>query len=228
MIKLTSVFCVLLLVSIASLIKADSSSPHTFTVTGTGQAKTAPDEVVVGVSIQLNNRTAQQVGIEVDARSADVIAYLKSSGVKDTDIQTSFVTLSPTYSYNNNSERNETPDYYTAQKSLTFTVRNLSAYDVIMTGLYDRGINGIDSIQFQLENATSYQQIARKSAIANARLIAETLMEGLGQNVGAVYTISESTNDGSGRYPVPVASYVTGNNNASYSCYHDHYRYFLL
>ena len=49
---------------------------------------------------------------------------------------------------------------------------------------------------------------------ANARLIAETLMEGLGQNVGAVYTVSEFTNDGSGQYPVPAVSYVTESNDA--------------
>lgn len=204
MTKLTSTLCFLLVVSLACVARCDDDDrePALITVTGTGIAKGTPEEVVVSVGIQLRNNTVEDVSSEVDSKSAAVIAYLKDQNVSDSDIQTSYVTLSPYYSYDSSQQGKTTPDYYTATKTLTFSLKNLSSYDEIMTNLYDLGINSVNSVNFNIRNATQRQQEARRSAVRNAKQIAQTLMSGLGARLGRVYKVSESTTDGSSEPPV--------------------------
>ena len=202
MTKISSVFGLLLLVSLACLVKSDGIAPALITVSGTGESKGQPDEVVVTVGIQVRNDSVQAVSSETDTVSSSVIAYLKSQGVEDADIQTSYVTLSPYYSYTGSEAGQTTPDYYTSQKSVTFSLKDLSAYDDIMTALYALGINSVNSVSFKIEDVTARQQEARKLAVANAKKIANTLTSGLGAKVGGVYSVSEYTTDGSNQTPI--------------------------
>ena len=201
MTKISSVFGLILLVSLACLVKSDIA-PALISVSGTGESKGQPDEVIVTVGIQVRNKTVQGVSSQTDTVSSSVIAYLKSQGVDDADIQTSYVTLSPYYSYNGNEAGQTTPDYYTSQKSVTFSLKDLSAYDDIMTALYALGINSVSSVSFKIEDVQARQQEARKKAVANAQKIAKTLTAGVGAKVGGIYSVSESTTDGSNETPI--------------------------
>ena len=202
MTKTTSILSLILLLSLACFVKSADIAPALITVTGSGESKGEPDEVSVTVGIQLRDKSVQQVSNETDSRASAVIAYLKSEGVDDSDIQTSYVTLQPYYSYTGSEAGQTSPDYYTAQQSLTFALKDLSAYDRIMTGLYDAGINSVSDISFKIENVEARKQEARKKAVANAKKIATTLTTGLGAKVGRVYTVSESTTDGSNQPPI--------------------------
>ena len=217
------ILSLVLMLSLACAVKSNDILPPLITVTGTGEAKAEPTEVSVTVGIQLRDKSVDQVSSETDSRSAAIISYLLSNGVADTNIQTSYVSLQPYYSYQSSQIGQLNPDYYTATKSITFLLKDLSAYDQIMTGLYDAGINSVSDVTFKIDNVEARKQQARKKAIANALSVAKTLVAGLGAKLNGVYKISDSTYGGNVQpvyYAQPMAmamsSYSMGA-SASYS-----------
>ena len=197
----------LLMLSLACFVSSQDILPPLLTVTGKGEAKAQPDEVSVTVGIQLRAKSVEEVSSDTDSRSAAIIAYLQSQGVADEDIQTSYVTLQPYYSYTSSEAGQTTPDYYTSQKSITFSLKDLSAYDQIMSGLYDAGINSVSDVTFKVTDDEEYKEEARKKAVTDARAIAQIITDGLGVKLGGVYSISESSY---GVIPTPPRVYYGG------------------
>ena len=194
MLKTQHILSLVLVLSLACVIKCDDDIlPPLLTVTGTGESKAQPDEVSVTVGIQLRDKSVEQVSNATDSRSAAIISYLLSNGVAEKDLQTSYVTLQPYYSYQSSQAGQLDPDYYTATKSITFSLKDLSTYDLIMTGLYDAGINSVDDVTFKVTDIEDSRQEARTKAIANAKQIAQILADGLGAKITGVYSISDSS-----------------------------------
>ena len=204
MVRTQHILSLVLMLSLACVVKSGDILPPLLTVTGTGESKAQPDEVSITVGVQLREKGVEQVSTETSSRSSAIISYLLSNGVADKDIQTSYVTLQPYFSYESTQAGNLLPDYYTSTKSITFSLKDLSTYDQIMTGLYDAGINSVDEVSFKVTDIEDRQQEARKKAIANAKQIAQTLADGLGAKLNGVYSIS----DGSSA-PPPQPVYYT-------------------
>ena len=216
------ILSLVLLVSLACVVKSNDILPPLITVSGTGEAKAEPTEVSVTVGIELRDKSVEQVSSETDSRSAAIISYLLSNGVADANVQTSYVNLQPYYSYQASQIGQLDPDYYTATKSITFLLKDLSLYDQIMTGLYDAGINSVSNVIFKIDNVEARKQQARKKAIANALSIAKTLVAGLGAKLNGVYSISDSSYGGNVQpiyyaQPMAMASYGMSASMASAS-----------
>src|SRR5688572_23535044 len=139
------IFCLLMI----QLAAADVQ-PRLISISGVGEVKLEPDEVVVSIGIEIRDVSLHTAQAEVDKRASDVIAYLKKQGIEDKYIQTSYITLQPYYSYYGSGTGKTTPDYYIAQKTMTFVLKELSKYDSIMSGLYDVGINQVNDISFKM------------------------------------------------------------------------------
>ena len=219
MLKTQHILSLVLVFSLACVIKCDDDIlPPLLTVTGTGESKAQPDEVSVTVGIQLRDKSVEQVSNATDSRSAAIISYLLSNGVAEKDVQTSYVTLQPYYSYQSSQAGQLDPDYYTATKSITFSLKDLSTYDQIMTGLYDAGINSVDDVTFKVTDIEDSRQEARTKAIANAKQIAEILADGLGAKITGVYSISDSSSVPAPRpviYNAPMAMAASAVSSAS-------------
>jgi len=183
-------FCV----CIAYLI-APTYTQRMFSVTGTGEVKTAPDEAVISIGVELRHRDLGEVNRETDERASAIITVLRENNIEDKDIQTSFVTLTPIYEYSENDTVKTTPDYYSANKAISFVLKNISNYDKIMFGLYGAGINRIDSVSFRVSDLEDQKFKARELAIENAKKIADTLTTGFGARTGRINTMSESFGD---------------------------------
>lgn len=214
MTKLYSSFVFFTIVSLMHSVRSNPIQPALITVTGTGEAKAKPDQVSVTVGIQLNDKTVQVVGKKVDSTSSAVIAYLSNNGVADKDIMTSYVTLTPYYSFQNGASQ-VTPQYYTAQKSITFTLKDIKNYDHIMEGLYGAGINSVSNVNFMLASTSAYQQQARQKAVNDAKTIANLLITNLGAKLGGVYSVSESTDGQDTTVPVYYNAREVASNAAS-------------
>jgi len=213
----TTYFLILILaVSFPSYLKADDETPPPplISISGYGEVKVRPDEVEVSIGIQLRDQDVGTLSKLIDKRSSEVIKILRNANVTDEDIETSSVSIQPYYADTSSSYGSTKPDYYIGQKSVTFTLKNISNYDSIMTKLYEAGINRVDSVVFQLsdELLQSKKFEARKKAAANAKEILNTLVDGLGLDIGKPYYVSESSSGGS---PQPYYGYDTYSNYAS-------------
>jgi len=188
--------------SCCTLAQNNSSNlPPLVSVNGRGRVRAQPDKVIFTVGIQQRAETVEELQSEVDEVSSDIIAYLKDNGVEDKDIQTSYVNLSPYYSSLGTEYGSTEVDFYTATNSLTVTLRNISNFDSILSGLYGVGVNSVSGITFDVEDLQEQQQEAKRRAVAQAREIAEALTEGLNVTVGNVYSVTDQSYDST---PIPI------------------------
>lgn len=171
--------------------------PPLVNVSGVGEVKVQPNEVVVNLGVETREKTLDAARKETDKKAAAIISYLKKQGVDAKDIQTSFVTLQPIY---NSGEYGRTsPDFYQAQKNMTVRVRKIEKFDALLSGLYEIGANHVNGIQFQVSDVEKYKTEARKRAVANAREKANLLTSELDSKLGRVYAISEAGGSGGPR-----------------------------
>jgi len=186
--KTKSVITILLLFFTQYAIASESL----ITVVGKGSVSKTPDKVVITVGVSLRNTDHKKLGKEIDNKSSEIIAYLKSQGIYEKDIQTSHVNLQPYYPYDPNNYAVK-PQYYTGSQSLTFTLKKIEKYDYIMEGLYDVGVNNVDNVVFKIDDEDTQRQQARKLAAKDAKDIATVLAKELGVDVGKVYSIIDQT-----------------------------------
>jgi len=216
--KTTFLPILLLGLCLVSHLKAedDVPNPPLISVTGSGEVKVKPDEVEVSVGIQLRDQDVNMLSQLVDRRSSAIIKILEDEGVDEEDIETSNVSIQPYYASTSSSYGSTPPDYYTGTKSVTFVLKNITNYDTIMTQLYNASISSVDSVTFQLSDAllNETQFEARKKAAANAKQILNTLVDGLGLDIGKAYYVSESTTGGA-PVPIPYDNYSYGAANAA-------------
>lgn len=174
--------------------------PPLVSVTGVGEVRVQPTEVVVNLGVETREKTLDAARTEADKKAAAIIRYLKKQGVDEKNIQTSYVTLNPVYS---GGEYGKTsPDFYMAIKTMTVVIKKLNKYDEIISGLYEVGVNRIDGVTFQVGDMEKYYAEARKKAVANAKQKATTLTSELDAKLGRVYAINDNVSGGGGPRPM--------------------------
>jgi uncharacterized protein YggE len=171
--------------------------PPLVNVTGVGEVRVQPTEVVVNLGVETREKTLDAARSQTDKKAAAIIKFLKKQGVDAKDIQTSYVTLQPMYS--GGEYGRVQPEFYMAQKNMTIIIRKLNKFDETLAGIYEVGVNHVHGINFQVSDLEKYQADARKKAVANAKQKATSLTAELGAKLGRVYAINESTNGGGPR-----------------------------
>src|SRR5260370_2486197 len=81
--------------------------------------------------------------------------------------------------------------YFTAEQSITVTVRDITKLDTLLESLIKAGGNRIDSIQYETSDMRKHRDRARDLAVKAAREKAEALAKALGQEIGKAYSIEE-------------------------------------
>jgi uncharacterized protein YggE len=167
------------------------------TVTGTGTATTVPDRAVFTFGIQTRGKTASET---LAANSRDMrkaIAAIKGVGVKDGDVQTSEVSLSPDY-------QGSDLVGYTAVNSVTVTVRGIDRSGPVIDAAVGAGADQVSGPSFMASDAGALYRSALKAAVTDARSRAEVLAAAAGVQLGPVTSIDESS-----ATPVPYANAAT-------------------
>lgn len=185
--------CIALLAAIAVMFiiwKPWDTTPHdsrTVQVTGDSKLTAKPDEFVFSPSYEFKNADKSAALTELNKKSDEITAKLKSLGVDDSKIKTD----STGYDY---------PIYYdesndaTYDLDFTITVNDLSLAQKVQDYLLTTSPNGSvsptadfsDSKRKQLENK------ARDEATKDARSKGERMAKNLGFKLGKVKTIDDS------------------------------------
>ncbi len=184
-----------LLLFLSTIVISQNTLQSTVDVTGEGIVRVVPDEVLINVQVENKGENPKELKQKNDRIVNDVLLFIKSMGIKDSDVKTLYIRLNKNYNY-------QTKTYsYVANQSVSIELKDLSKYETLMNGLLESGINRIDGISFSAKNRKELQSQARVKAMQNAKKKAEEYAGVLGQSIGKAVSISEFS---SNQYPNPM------------------------
>jgi uncharacterized protein YggE len=171
-------------------------------VGGTGRVTGKPNLLRLQTSVDLTRPTVNDAMQAANKVMAEVQKTLKADGVADADLQTSGLSVQPNYDYSKTTQR---LIGYRVSESLSVVLRNLGTAGSIIS---DAARVGGDALQIggaSLDLAEDDALIAqaRQKAFADALAKAKAYASAAGRNLGAVTSISESTDS----QPVPFAAF---------------------
>ncbi len=166
------------------------ASARTITVNGHGTVTVVPDTADLSTGVQATAETATAALETVGTNSQALVDTLQGVGVAEDDIQTSGLSLWPTYG--NDGQR---ITGYQASTSVTATIRDVDQVGAVIDAL--KGFVGdeltINGISFSYDDPEAVLAEARTAAIANATTRAEQYAAAAGVEVGAIVRIVEGS-----------------------------------
>jgi uncharacterized protein YggE len=172
-----------------------ASDGRTITVTGSGTVAVVPDTATLSVGVQANASTATEALETMSTQSQALMTALEGEGIAEDDIQTSGLSLWPTYG--NDGER---ITGYQASTNVTATIEEIgdgaAVGDVVdaLKSLVGEQLT-LQGVSFSYADPEAVLQAARADAIANAKVRADQYAAAAGVEVGEVVRIVEGTVD---------------------------------
>ena len=179
----------LLLVAPVGAARAQTTEPPSITVSGSADVRAVPDVGMVQLGVTSRASNAQAAMAQNNDLMAKVVAALKQLGIPDTDLQTSYVNLSPVY---NNPPLPPQLIGFEANNVLVARLTDLTKLGPAIDAAVTAGANQIQGISFGLSDEEPFRLNALQQAGAQARAKAGALAAGLGITIGAVDTVTES------------------------------------
>jgi uncharacterized protein YggE len=182
--RLTIAFALAVL-SVTPAFSQQSQLPPLISVSGTSEVKVAPDEIFLRFSVDSRDAILEAAKKQNDASVSNALAFLKSKGVADKDVQTDFIDIDPAY------------DDYSSRKVKTYVVRKFVGvrltdtrnFEAILTGLLNSGVNNVHGMELRSSEMRKHRDTARAMAIRAAREKADAIAAELGVRRGKVYSV---------------------------------------
>jgi len=162
--------------------------PKIIKMTGTAELKVTPDKASIQLGVEHQSATAKEAKAAVASTSRKILAALKELNIDDKDIQTAYLYLEPMIDY----RKGVRITNFTAEQTLSITIRDLSKLDAVMDAGISAGANRIGGIEYQSSDLRKYKDQARDAAAHAAREKAEGLAKALGNQIGKTYSVQET------------------------------------
>lgn len=160
------------------------------TVTGDASVTTEPDIAQIRTGVTSQAKTAKEAS-DTNAKAAQgVVAALRAAGIDDKDIQTTRLTLQPTYDNTNGPARGKINGFL-ASNQVMIRVRDIAKLADIIDRTVSAGATDIGGIEFVVSAPSQALDRARDAAVADARRKAEIYAKAAGVTLGRVLTLSE-------------------------------------
>ncbi len=180
-----------------------TANEHTISVSGTGTVTLQPDTADLHLGVLVNRSTVKAAQNDAAAAMTRVLAALKALGIDPKDIQTSNVSLQPTYDYSNNTNPPRITGYQMSN-SVTVTVHDLAKLGDTIDNSLAAGATSLDSVNFRVNDEAGAEAQARQAAMAEAKSKADTLASAAGISIDGVASISETS--APIQVPIPYAA----------------------
>jgi uncharacterized protein YggE len=131
----------------------------------------APDIAQVGAGVTSLAPTASAALAETARRMNVVIARARAAGIADRDIQTSGISVEPSYSYPARGPLGDVPPRivgYRASNNVQLRVRDLPGLGALLDALVASGANNVNGPNFTVEQPSNGLAGARDRAMAEA------------------------------------------------------------
>ena len=182
-------------------------------VSGEAEIRVAPDIVVITLGVESRADKLDDAVSANSVRLGGLIKYLKSQELEERHIQTDYINIRPVYDHR---KSQTTPSHYEVNKSVTIRVTDIQKFEGLLAGVLKNGASHVHGIQFQTSELRKHRDAARANAIKAAKEKAVALTAELGQVVGRVHSINETSWGGSGTHSFR-GSYMTQNSIQSIS-----------
>jgi len=173
------------------------------TVSATGTVAAEPDMAHVSTGVVSEAENARDALSRNSAAMKKLIEGLKAKGIAEKDIQTTSINVEPRYQQFKDG-RPATIAGYRVVNQVRITARDLAKLGEVLDQAVTLGANQMGGIQFEVSNAETLKDQARKQAMENALRRAKLYAAGAGAEVGPVISISEEVHFAPPR-PVPMA-----------------------
>jgi uncharacterized protein YggE len=173
---------------------------HTISVTGTGKVVLSPDVADLRLGVSSAARTVREARNDAASKMTAVITALKQLGIDDKDIQTTTLSLQPSYDYSTNTNPPRLTGYVLSN-AVAVTVRDLAKVGDAIDNSLAAGATTLDGVSFRVADETNAEKQARQAAMAEAQAKAKTLADAAGVSISGVASISESV------APIPYPMY---------------------
>jgi hypothetical protein len=158
-------------------------------VLGLSEIKLAPDMLTVSIGVDTLDKDPLKSQAENDKAVKTILALAKQLGIAPEDVETGCVSL----------RQKETPDArgvpflegYAASTTVTIVLRDLTKYNLLVTGSLKAGANRVGNLSFGCSREQEKRREARLAAITAAKQKAEDLAGQLGQKLGKPTSIEE-------------------------------------
>jgi uncharacterized protein YggE len=183
----------------------EPSSFRSFSVSGEGEVVTVPDVAEFSFSVITQGGTdiaaLQEANVE---KTNAAIDFVKSEDVDAKDIKTQNYNLEPRYQYYSCPRDGGScppPEIvgYTITQTVLVKIRDFTKIGDVLGGVVDAGANSVSQLNFTIDDPEQVQNEARKEAISQAKVKAESIAKAAGFSLGRLLSISES-----GSFPQPV------------------------
>jgi uncharacterized protein YggE len=165
-------------------------STNGIVVDGTGRTSGVPDVLRVTLGVNVHRNDVSSAMDAATTRQNRVRAALKKAGVADKDLQTSEVSVYPSY------DNRGRPDGYRVSETLTAKLRNLKKAGRAIADAVSAGGNEavVQGVTFSLEDNEALLEQARDAAFAEAKAKAERYAQLSDRTLGEVQLVAETSN----------------------------------
>ena len=168
----------------------DMKMQRTVSVSATSSVNAEPDQAAISTAIVAEGDTARAALSANTASMAKLIDGLKAAGIVPKDIKTVSFNVQPRYQ-NFKDGRPAVINGYQVSNQVRILVRDLDKLGQVLDAAVTLGANQMGSIEFQVSNAETLKDDARKGAMSNALRRAKLFAESAGAEVGEVIAIAE-------------------------------------
>ncbi len=180
-------------VSFAGTISAPPAEPlPSITVTGTGEVLVKPDLARVDIGVVTQFESAS-VGVRRNNEAVEkLLGALDEYGIAESDIQTSNFRVAPQYEYDRSGQAPRLIGYRVTNQ-VRVAVRRIADLGTLLDEVVTAGANQINNVTFAVNEAKSFEDTARRRAMADAHRKAALYAQEAGVRLGSVHRVEEAT-----------------------------------
>ena len=170
----------------AALLKDDETN---IAVSGKGIIKAEADVAYVTLGVERMEETATKAQKVAAQKMNNVLASLKKMGIPKDKIETTRVSLQPSYQYD---KGKRTLVGYTASNQIKVTVDKLDDIGKIIDSSIAAGANNVNNIRFSVKEESTFKKAALKKAFGDAKAKAEVIAAASGLVLSKIMSIQEA------------------------------------
>jgi uncharacterized protein YggE len=160
------------------------------TVSGSGQARVAPDEATVRLGVLAQAPTAREAQGQVNRSAQAVLDAIRKLGVAPERIQTTGLSLNPQYAQGR-SDQGPRITGYQAANTVSVLLDDLAKVGPVIDAGLAAGANNLDGVSFGLRDDAAAKAAALADAVHSARSKAEALARALKVRLVDILEVAE-------------------------------------
>ena len=178
--------------SFAGAISAAPAEPlPSITVTGTGEILVKPDIARINIGVVTQFESASE-GVRQNNEAVEkLLKALDKYGIAESDIQTSNFSVAPQYNYDRSGQAPRLIGY-TVTNQVRVAVHSIADLGSLLDEVVTAGANQINGVAFAINEAKSFEDTARRMAMADAHRKAEIYAQEAGVRIGSVLRVEEA------------------------------------